>query len=137
MVEWGCTEMTGRHLGYRIGTVRQRGAMSPGITRSRITTTHRLLTDSWTSDVDVLETAIAGFSGERPVANSCRVAFFEIGADEQLHVNVTHTHATRSPPGWIGPGRVADGFVHNRRFSGTTPRRIARYIHDMVFAARR
>ena len=92
-----------------------------------------LLTDSWTADVQRLEWAIRGFPD---VVNNCDVALFEIDADEHLHCNVTHRHATKTATGWSGPGHVADGFVHNRRFGDTPHNDMVRHIRDMVFAAR-
>lgn len=111
-------------------------AKPTGRARPHVTTTHKLLTTSWTSDVDILEAAVDRFNEEKPVTNPCRVAFFEIASDRELHVNVTHKHRTRTAPGWAGPAWTPDGFVHNRRFSDAVPSRIARSIRDMVFAAR-
>ena len=102
-----------------------------------ISTRHHLLSNSRrTAAVEQLESAIGRFKVDPDVANSCEVAFFEMVGDEYLHCNVTHRHATRSVNGWAGPGHVADGFVHNRRFGGTAPKQIIRHIRDMVFAAR-
>jgi hypothetical protein len=101
-----------------------------------VTTQHRLLTNTWTSDVQALETAIQGFGARRAVTNDCRVVLFEVGHDVDLHVNVTHNHETRSVRGWAGPGTVPDGFVNNRTFGKGTPSRIAGHIRDMVFAER-
>src|SRR5216684_938804 len=55
-----------------------------------VTTTHKLLTSSWTADVETLETAIGRFTRRRRLANDCQIVFFEIAGDGQLHVNVTH-----------------------------------------------
>ena len=104
----------------------RRGAMA-------ISARRHLLTDSWTADVQRLEWAIRGFPD---VANNCDVAFFEIAGDEHLHCNVTHRHATKTVTGWSGPGHVADGFVHNRRFADTPHNDMVRHVRDMVFAAR-
>jgi hypothetical protein len=102
-----------------------------------ITTRHRLLTGSWTKDVEALETAIGRFEADRrSTKNDCRVVFFEIAGDGRLHVNVTHTYTTRAVTGWAGPGRVPDGFVHNRTFSDTQTTQMFHQIRDMVFAAR-
>jgi hypothetical protein len=101
-----------------------------------ITTTHKLLTRSWTADVEALETAIGRFKADRAVTNDCRVVFFEIVGDGHLHVNVTHRYPTRAASGWAGPASVPEGFVHNRTFGDTPPNRIVRHIRDMVFAAR-
>lgn len=103
---------------------------------SAVTTRHKLLTSSWTSDVETLETAIGRFTADRPLANDCQVVFFEIPRDSHLHVNVTHEHQTMAVRGWAGPARLPDGFVHNRRFGDTPPNQIIRHIRDMVFAAR-
>jgi hypothetical protein len=97
------------------------------------TAVHKLLTTTWPTDVEALETAIGRF---RPSTNDCHVVFFEIAHDDHLHVNVTHRYATRAVRGWAGPGRVPDGFVHNRRFGERQPSRMIRDIRDVVFAAR-
>jgi hypothetical protein len=99
-----------------------------------ISARHHLLTDSWTSDVEDLETAIGRFKTDRNVVNQCEVMFFEIAGDGQLHVNVTHQHATKTVSGWAGPGHIPDGFIHNRRFGDTTLNEMIRHIRDMVFA---
>ena len=100
------------------------------------TTSHKLLTDSWTADVETLETGVEQFTSDRPLLNHCRVVFFEIAGDGDLHVNVTHQHETIPVRGWAGPGRLPDGFVHNRRFGDAAPRAILRHVRDMVYAAR-
>ena len=101
-----------------------------------LTTTRNLLTDSWTADVETMTTAIGRFTFPRGPANQCRVSFFEIARDGDLHVNVTHRHETRAASGWLGPGVVSTGFVHNRTFHGATPAEIVRHIREMVFADR-
>ena len=79
-----------------------------------ITATHKLLTESWTADVDAVETAIRRF---RSSGNDCQVRLFEMAGDRHLHVNVTHKSPTITAPGWARPARLPQGFVHNRRFS--------------------
>ena len=101
-----------------------------------ISARHQLLSDSWTADVEDLESAIGHFKTDRHVANDCEVVFFEVVGDGHLHCNVTHRHATKTVTGWAGPGHVPDGFVHNRRFGDTPQRDMIRHIRDMVFAAR-
>ena len=102
-----------------------------------ISARHQLLSDSRrTADVEKLESAIHAFKAEPNVANNCEVALFEIAGDAHLHCNVTHRHATKSVIGWAGPGHVAGGFVHNRRFGDTPHRDMVRHIREMVFAAR-
>jgi hypothetical protein len=101
-----------------------------------ITTTHSLLTDSWTDHVHVIEKAIGRFGASRDVTKDCQVALFEIVRDDHLHVNVTHKYATRTMPGWAGPAVLPSGFVHNRTFGDTQPNDIIRHIRQMVFAAR-
>jgi len=101
-----------------------------------ITTTHKLLTDSWTADVHVVEDAIERLGASRGVIDDCQVALFEIVRDDHLHVNVTHKYATRTAPGWAGPAVLRSGFVHNRTFVDTQPSDIIRHIRQMIFAAR-
>jgi hypothetical protein len=101
-----------------------------------ITTQHKLLTNVWTADVEMLETAIGRFAAGRAPANPCRVVLFEIARDRDLHVNVTHSHETQSIDGWAGPASVPGGFVNNRTFGDTSARRIVSHIRDMVFATR-
>lgn len=100
------------------------------------TTRHKLLTDSWTADVETLETGVGRFTSARPLLNHCQVVFFEIAGDDDLHVNVTHQHETIPVRGWAGPGRLPDGFVNNRRFADAPPSTILRHVRDMVYAAR-
>jgi hypothetical protein len=101
-----------------------------------LSTSHKLLTESWTADVEALETAIGRFVADRPLTNGSRVVFFEIAGDRHLHVNVTHTHPTRAVRGWAGPGHMPDGFVHNRLFDDAPASEIVRHVRDMVFAER-
>jgi hypothetical protein len=101
-----------------------------------IAATHQLLSDSWTADVEALESAIGRFRTDGSLKSNCEVACFEIAGDEQLHVNVTHRYATKAVSGWAGPGRMPGGFVHNRRFTDTSQKDMIRHVRDMVFAAR-
>jgi hypothetical protein len=75
-------------------------------------------------------------TGSSGLPNNCEVVFFEIVGDRQLHVNVTHLYATKTVSGWAGPAHTPNGFVHNRRFAGTSQNEMIRHIRDMVFAAR-
>jgi hypothetical protein len=101
-----------------------------------ITTTHKLLTPSWPPDVAAVETAVGRFRVDRVPGNDCQVVLFEMVRDGHLHVNVTHTYATMSAPGWMGPASLPQGFVHNRTFSEAQPtRQIVRHVRDMVCAA--
>lgn len=88
----------------------------------------------WNADVTALESALGKLLVKRPVTNECRVSFFEVAGDAELHVNVTHRHETVAVKGWAGPAIVPDGFVHNRRFQDRQS--ILSHIRDMVFAAR-
>jgi hypothetical protein len=99
-----------------------------------ITTAHKLLTDEWTADVRLLETAIERFEEKHPLTADCRIVMFEVPRDRHLHVNVTHSHKTKSVAGWAGPGSVPGGFVNNRTFGAMLPGRIVRHIREMVFA---
>ena len=101
-----------------------------------IITAHKLLTDEWTADVQLLQKAIRRFDVKRSAGNSCRVVMFEVPRDRNLHVNVTHTHETKSVRGWAGPGSVSDGFVNNRTFGDMLTGRIVNHIREMVFAER-
>ena len=101
-----------------------------------ISARHQLLGDSWTTDVENLESAIGRFKTDRNMANNCEVVFFEIVGDEHLDCNVTHRHATKTVRGWAGPGHVPNGFVHNRRFGDASPNEMLRHIREMVHAAR-
>jgi len=101
-----------------------------------LTTDHKLLTSAWTTDVAALEIAIGELTGRRSLTTDCHVVFFEIAGDDDLHVNVTHQHPTREVRGWAGPGRLPDGFVHNRRFGDAAPAQILRHIREIVFADR-
>ena len=100
-----------------------------------ITTTHTLLTNSWTAHVAALETAVGRFRTDHAPANDCHVVLFEVARDRQLHVNVTHTYPTKSVPGWAGPASLPQGFVHNRVFGDQPTGQIVRDIRHMVFAA--
>ena len=99
-----------------------------------MTITRKLLTNTWTADVDIAQTAIERFHPGRSPAN-CHVVFFEIAGDRDLHVNVTHRKQTRTQAGWAGPGSMPDGFVYNRRFGYAQARGIARHIRNLVMAA--
>ena len=101
-----------------------------------ITTTHKLLTSSWTAAVASLETAVGHFNADGAMKNDCQVSFFETGQDGQLHVNITHRHLTKTAQGWAGPANLPEGFVHNRRFGDTQPSQIIRRVRAMVFASR-
>ena len=103
---------------------------------SQITTAHKLHTGSWNTEVEALETAVGRFNADRPIANDCRVVFFEVAQDGHLHVNVTHRHQTVGVRGWAGPASIPEGFVHNRTFGKTPPKQMIRNIRDMVYAER-
>ena len=98
-----------------------------------ITTTRKLITNDWTTDVAEAEMAIARFHPD----SDCRVAFFEIAGDRRLHVNVIHENRTETAPGWAGPGSLPDGFVHNRMFGPAQAHWMVHHIQNMVFAAER
>jgi hypothetical protein len=100
----------------------------------QLTSTRRLLGGTWAACVDAVETAMWRFKAEHPLASDCNVAFFEVAADETLHINVTHQHVTRAISGWAGPGRTSDGFVHNRIFAPASKVQVVRHVRDMVFA---
>jgi hypothetical protein len=102
-----------------------------------ISASHQLLSNSRrAAAVEKLESAISWFEADTDLGINCEVALFEMPGDEQLHCNVTHRYATKSVAGWAGPGRVAGGFVHNRRFGDAPHQDVVGHIRDMVFAAR-
>jgi hypothetical protein len=101
-----------------------------------VTAEHRLLTSDWTADVKSVETAIGRFTADRDLDNECQVVMFELPGDFELHVNVTHQYLTNAVAGWAGPGKLINGYVHNRRFGDTPCSQIVRQIREMVFAGR-
>jgi hypothetical protein len=101
-----------------------------------ISARHQLLSESWTADVEALERAIGRFRTDWNLTNKCEVVCFEIAGDRHLHVNVTHRYATKRVKGWAGPGKMPDGFVHNRRFGDTSQAEMIRHVREMVFATR-
>ena len=108
--------------------------MEPIERTGRLTSTRRLLSASWAADVDAIETAMQRFKADHPLAGDCAVAFFEIAADEKLHVNVTHRRLTKAIAGWAGPADTPVGFVHNRTFGATAAPKLVRHVREMVFA---
>ena len=103
---------------------------------ARLTSTRKLLSDLWLGHVDSIEAALWRFYDRHPLASDCDVVFFEIAADEKLHVNVTHRHLTKEIRGWAGPADTPGGFVTNRTFATIPTPRIVRHVRDMVFASR-
>src|SRR5688572_7310005 len=97
-----------------------------------VTTRHRLLTSSWTADVQAVESAVGRLAVDIKSPNDCHVVCFELVGDEHLHVNVTHRYQTRAVRGWAGPGRLPQGFVHNRTFGERQSSQMVRHIRDMV-----
>jgi hypothetical protein len=126
----------------RAGTVSRASVAEPFKSGDRpkrpvpILTTHALLTEAWTGQVQTIELAIRRFKPDHSSTNDCEVVFFEIPGDRQLHVNVTHKYPTKGVAGWAGPGSVPSGFVYNRRFSDTRTGQLTRHIREMVLAAR-
>jgi hypothetical protein len=115
--------------------IARRAAAAPRVSTARATTTNNTLQSGyWSCDVTALETAIAKLTAKRPLTNDCRVSFFEVAGDGDLHVNVTHRHETVGVKGWSGPASMPDGFVHNRRFQDRQS--ILSHIRAMVFAER-
>ena len=103
-----------------------------------ITTARKLLTDSWTEDVETVEAVVGRFRADHAARNDCHVVFFEMVRDGHLHVNVTHKYPTKSVPGWAGPASLPQGFVHNRTFSEEqSSNQIVRHVRDMILAAPR
>jgi hypothetical protein len=100
-----------------------------------IVANHALLTGVWTLDVKALEEAIGRLKTDAQAKSACRVTFFEVAGDQQLHVNITHRSATASVDGWAGPAKTSEGVVYNRTF-GRMPRyQLLRQLKHMIFAA--
>lgn len=99
-----------------------------------ITANHALLTATWTADVKALEMALGRIADAR-VSRDCRVTFFEVAGDQQLHVNVTRRSTTGDVTGWSGPGTTSSGVVYNRRFSRIPRYQVLRRIKEVVFGA--
>ena len=101
-----------------------------------VTATHKLLTRSWTADVEALEAAIGQLNAGRAVTNDSQIVCFELARDADLHVNITHQFPTKPVTGWAGPGSVPAGFVHTRTFGDTQRGQMLRQVRNMVYAAR-
>lgn len=106
----------------------------PAHVQTGLVTRQDLLTACWTNDASAIESAVNQFAADPRAPADCRVTLFEIAGDRQLHVNVTHQHKTAAVKGWLGPAKLPQGFVHNRRFASGSPEAIATHIRDMVFA---
>jgi hypothetical protein len=108
---------------------------NPGVpTRHATTTNNTVAGGRWHAEVQHLEQAITEMIRVRPVTNQCRISFFELDGERDLHVNVTQEYRTGAVMGWSGPAAVEAGFVHNRRFRDE--RGVLGRIRDVVFAAR-
>ena len=115
--------------------ITRRAAAAARVSPARATTAnHTIESGYWSDDVTALQRAIGKLTAQRPVTNDCRVSFFEVPGDSDLHVNVTHRHQTVGAKGWSGPASMPDGFVHNRRFQDRQA--ILTHIRAMVFAER-
>ena len=101
-----------------------------------LTTSHVLLTDAWTADVTALQAALGRIEKSAGLSNDCRVNFFEVAGDAQLHVEVTHRSTTGNVNGSSGAGSTSDRVVHNRAFSRAPRYQVLRGIREMVFAGR-
>ena len=107
-----------------------------GTAAAGISARHHLLSESWTADVEAVESAIGDFRADGTPPNHCEVVFFEIAGDRHLHVNVTHRYPTKPVSGWAGPGKMSNGYIHNRRFADTAQSEIIRHVREMVLASR-
>ena len=100
-----------------------------------LTTSHALLTDAWTADVNALQAALGRIKKGAGLSSDCRVNFFEVAEDGNLHVTVTHGSTTGDVNGWSGPGSAPEGVVHTRAFSRVPRYQVLRQIREMVFIA--
>ena len=115
--------------------IARRAPAAPRVSPARATIADNTLrSGDWSCDATALESALGRLIAKRPVTNECRVSFFEVPGDADLHVNVTHRYETVGVKGWSGPASMPDGFVHNRRFQDRAS--ILPHIRAMVFAAR-
>jgi hypothetical protein len=103
-------------------------------TAPAITANHAPLTAAWATEVRSLEAALGRITDAR-VGHDCRVTFFEVEGDRDLHVNVTRPYATDGVNGWSGPGATPGGLVYNRTFTRMPRYQLLRQIKDVIFAA--
>ena len=101
-----------------------------------LTTSHVLLTDAWTADVNALQAALGRIEKGAGLSSDCRVTFFEVAGDAQLHVEVTHRSAAANVNGSPGAESASERVVHNRAFSRAPRYQVLRGIREMVFAGR-
>ncbi len=111
-----------------------RAAVAAPATGGTTSTNHTHRHGDWTAEVETLKIGIVQLTENRPMGNECRVSFFEVAGDSDLHVNVTHKYRTVGVTGWSGPATLSEGFLNNRRFQAQDP--ILQHIRNMVFAAR-
>ena len=96
-----------------------------------ITSSHVLLTDAWTADVKALQAALGRIT-DAPEGRDCRVTFFEVPGDRELHVSVTHQYPTDDG---AGARPTPHGIVPDRTFVRMPRYQVLRQIRDMVFPA--
>ena len=101
--------------------------------KASLTTNHTEVHGMWTAEVARLQASLAYLTEKRVPSSPCRVSFFEVPSDRDLHVNVIHQHEPVAVKGWSGPAAIADGFVLNRRFR--TRAGILGHVEEVVFAA--
>lgn len=128
--------MIKRGRAARVPAASDRGGQARAQAPAAITATHKLLTGSWTADVEALEAAIGDFTADGAATNDSQIVCFELARDADLHVNITHKFVTKPVTGWAGPGSVPAGFVHTRTFGDRQRGQMLRQIRDMVCAAR-
>jgi hypothetical protein len=110
------------------------GLTSRGSSAFARITNHTVAGGRWNADIHHFERAIERITARRPLTNACRISFFELAGDPDLHVNVTQQLKTVPVIGWSGPAAVEGGFVHNRRFRDD--RGVVGRIQDVIFAPR-
>jgi hypothetical protein len=108
----------------------------PASASPALTTSHALLTDAWTKDVSALQAALGRIEKGGGLSGDCRVTFFEVAGDAQLHVEVAHRAAAGNMNGSSGAGSISERVVHNRAFSRLPRYQVLREIREMVFARR-
>ena len=88
----------------------------------------------WSAEVERIERELERMTAAHHVPYDCRISFFEVAGDSDLHVNVTQQARTTPVKGWAGPGDTDGGFVYNRRFRDE--REVLKRIREVIFAAR-
>jgi hypothetical protein len=91
----------------------------------------RLLTKTWTADVDAIEGLLKGRALPSPEENR-KVIFFEVAGDGMLHVTVLRERESFTTTPWSGPEQATDGFRYVHAFGDRPVRDIATSIREQL-----